>query len=262
MTKLSIITVTYNNAGGLIETIQSVKSQTYKAFEFIIIDGGSVDNTQTIIDANLEIISKFVSEKDNGIFDAMNKGLAFANGEYCLFLNAGDRFYSETVVNEFVSGNFSDDIVYGDILKVKSHYRRKITYPDKLTLYDFYKEVAAIHHQASFIKRDLFEKYGLYREDLRINGDWEFFFRVIIKNRVSTRHLNNIIAVFDGNGISEKLDKRNVLNIKAKEFKSAELKSFVPDYILDDYKKMEAILTKKSIWRRIINKLTYFSLSK
>ena len=258
--KFSIITVCFNNLKGLEKTIESVKKQVYRDFEFIVIDGGSTDGTLELLKKNSSLFAYWVSEKDNGIYHAMNKGISKSKGDYCLFLNSGDYLFSEEILQKFIISSANEDIVYGNVLKVKPHYKRVITYSPKLTLYDFYRNVSAIHHQATFINKNLFEKLGLYREDLRINSDWDFLFRAIILNGATTKYMNSIISVFDGNGMSETLPKNHPDNIIAREHKKELLESNFPEFILDDYRRLDIMMTKKNKLRKLSDKFTYFSL--
>jgi len=260
--KISIITVCYNNKCGLEKTIESVKTQTYKDYEFIIVDGASSDGTLDLIAENKSYITNWISEKDTGIYQAMNKGILLAKGEYCLFLNSGDYLANNRALEYIFNPSTEADIIYGNVIKVKPHYRRLIKYSAALTLYDFYRTTAAIHHQASFIKRELFEKYGLFREDLQINGDWEFFFRTIILQTVKTNYIDRVISVVDGTGLSNKLKKDNPLGLHASKEKDSILKSNFPEYILADYQKLDKILSHISFLQRIVNKIAYFRIKK
>ena len=210
MPRCSIITVCYNNREGLRDTAESVKKQTFKDYEFIVIDGGSTDGSAELLKEYASIITYGVSEKDDGIYNAMNKGIAKACGEYCLFLNSGDWLATDKVLERVFNKEFDDaDFLYGDIVKVNGRKKRVIRYPDKLTLYDFYKVAAVIHHQATFIKRSLFGKFGYYLENTYMNADWMFFFDAIVMGKASTKHLDMVISVFDGTGTSEKWSQDN-----------------------------------------------------
>ena len=262
MLKLSIITVTYNNEEGLMKTIHSVNDQSEKDFEYIIVDGGSSDNTEMLVKSHSDLVNVFISEKDNGIYDAMNKGIVAAQGEYCLFLNAGDCFYDLNVIKKVIPHLENIDIAYGDSYKIKPHYRRKITYSDSLTLMTFYKVTPPIHHQATFIKRDLFEKYGFYNIELPIFADWEFFYRVIILNHVSTLHLRFIVCSFDGTGVSNSISIENPKRKQINNLRYEILKSHIPDYILKDYEYFDKIISKVGFFRKLKNKFSYFSIKK
>lgn len=260
--KLSIITVCFNNKKGLVKTLESVEKQVFRDFEFIVIDGGSTDGTNEILSKNQSLFSYWVSEKDNGIYHAMNKGILKAKGEYCLFLNSGDYLADPTVLSDVFLGTDDSDIIYGNIIKVKPHYRRLIKYPSSLSFYDFYKEVAAIHHQASFIKRNLFELYGLYNEELVINADWDFFFRTIIVKKVKTNYVDRIISIYDGTGLSETIDKKNEKRMEGRKYKDDAIRSILPDYILSDYQKLNLLINRKTLFQKIITKISYYSFKR
>lgn len=200
--KVSVVTINFNDAKGLEKTISSVVSQTYNDFEYIVIDGGSTDESVNVIEENQQKISYWVSEKDKGIYNAMNKGIVKATGEYILFLNSGDYLVNnrvlENVVNElrdnvdFVSGNLeyylSDNILFTRV------------HPNKLTF--TYLVSKTISHPSTFIRRVMFEKFGLYNEDLKIVSDWEFFFKCLGLNGTTFKSINTTITHFDMNGIS------------------------------------------------------------
>lgn len=260
--RLSVITVNYNNAAGLEKTIGSVGSQTYDSIEFLIIDGGSKDGSKEIIDKYAAKLYYWISEPDKGIYHAMNKGINAATGDYCLFLNSGDIFYDRHVVKNALKNIDNEDIIYGNAVKIKPHYERLIKYSPKLTLYDFIKIEPALHHQASFIKKNLFDKYGQYDESIKIIADWEFFFRTIILNRAKTKYIDQTICVFEGTGLSNSLPVGNKMRIEANLWRDNYLKMHFPDYILDDYKKLDYFLSCKPVYKKILNKISYFRFRK
>lgn len=236
--KCSIITVCYNNKNGLIRTINSVKTQSYKNFEFIIIDGGSKDGSKDIIVENQELLSYWCSEYDGGIYQGMNKGIDKAKGEYCLFLNSGDCFAHQDVLkNIFDENDYNESILYGNIVRIRNNNKILLTYSSKLTFRDFYNDTPAIHHQAAFIKRELFSKYGKYREDTYINADWCFFFMAVVKNNVTTRYINKLISVCDTSGRSQTY---NMLDPKVQydlKIKRTEIEMLIPTLVIEDYKR-------------------------
>ena len=241
--KLSIITITYNNAEGLRKTLASVASQTYADFEHIIVDGGSTDESVEIIreyadseDIRLEgykairqensnadnlalspnhlITSSpiiWISEKDRGIYDAQNKGIRLAHGEYCYFLNAGDTFCNEYVLELIfkpLTFNLSPltstpDILYGNEIIVDGNGRRVgiargVANPSFVDLYN-----SCMKHQASFIRRELFEQYGMYDDTMRICADFDWFFRVIaFHDDVTLQYKDVYVAYFENTGLS------------------------------------------------------------
>lgn len=200
--KLTIITINLNNATGLRKTIESVVSQTYSDFEYIIIDGCSTDGSVEVVKEYQEKITYWVSEPDKGIYNAMNKGILKATGEYCLFLNSGDWLVNHNVLEGIIPTAFKEDIIHGNIVLEygDKQIQAKGTSKDSLTLVDFLI-APTIRHQAAFIKRELFRKNGLYDESFTINGDWFFFMKNIIFNKATIKYTNINICFFDPNGI-------------------------------------------------------------
>lgn len=197
---LSIVTINYNNKAGLQKTIQSVVDQTYKQFEYIIIDGGSNDGSDGIINQYKKSIHYSVSEKDGGIYNAMNKGILAAHGKYILFLNSGDVFYAGNSLANCIPGLLRNhDIVYGNTFFDKNGKRSFVNYPDKLSFSFFLTD--SLCHQSTFIKRALFEN-SLYNETAKIVSDWEFFLIKICKENKTSYHLNETVSVFDVSGAS------------------------------------------------------------
>lgn len=197
--RLSIITINLNNRDGLQKTIDSVICQTFKDFEWIIIDGGSTDGSKELIEQYSKHFSYWVSEPDKGIYNAMNKGIDMASGDYLLFLNSGDILAGTQVVKYFVNAGVCADIASG----IERTTNGTLIYPKSengLTYDCFYNDTLC--HQSTFIRRDAFKKYGKYREDYRILGDWEWFFRAIIRDNASYQSLNFEVAIYDCNGIS------------------------------------------------------------
>ncbi len=204
--KLSIITVNYNEATALRRTIDSVHFQTFRDYEHIIIDGGSTDESVACIKAYAEVYPslKWISERDKGVYDAQNKGIELAEGEYCFFLNAGDVFVSSQVLENVFSMPTQADLVYGNLKVVQNGkqvgYCKGVEQPTFLDLYN-----SCLKHQATFIKRSLFERFGVYDASLRIVADWEWFLRVAAFHDDITLEYRNVdIAEFDNNGISSR----------------------------------------------------------
>lgn len=197
--KLSIITVNLNNKSGLQKTIDSVISQTFKDFDWIVIDGGSTDGSKELIEKYANYISYWVSEPDKGIYNAMNKGILVAQGEYLLFLNSGDELYCNSILSQVFSTNHISDIILGQVERKDNHQLlRKYQSNIFMQLY-----TDTLNHQASFIKRSLF-KDKLYDESLRIVSDWKFFVEVIIKHNATYKIIDSIVVRQDMKGISSK----------------------------------------------------------
>jgi glycosyltransferase involved in cell wall biosynthesis len=204
---LSIITINYNNAAGLRKTIESVISQSFKDIEYIIIDGGSTDGSKELIEKYAESITYWVSEKDNGIYPAMNKGIQVANGEYLLFLNSGDWFYENTTLSMAIPLLRPFDIVYGNTMNFKSDGTTWLQNPPaELSLYSLGYRWNSLPHQAMFTKRNLFEKYGGYDENLKMVADWAFYLIAIFKHNCSYKRIDNIIAWYYFEGFSANIN--------------------------------------------------------
>lgn len=198
---LSIITINYNNAEGLRKTLESVKNQTSKNYEHIIIDGGSNDKSVDVIKDFLadkqyaENIAHWCSEKDNGIYDAMNKGIAYANGKYCLFLNSGDYLADNDVINRFSSYNLTEELIYTNAICFNSEKEWIVSYPYPITLAHFYYG-KTLNHQNALIKTSI-QKEHLYSLDFKILSDREFFMHCIQKD-ASQRFINtDIISKYE-----------------------------------------------------------------
>ena len=212
--KLSIITVNLNNKEGLQNTIDSVITQTCKDFEWLIIDGGSTDGSKELIEKYDNHINYWVSEPDKGIYNAMNKGILASHGEYLLFLNSGDFLISNLVIGKVIPYLNNKDIYVG---KQKSKFG--IFYPKDSSLEIVsYIFNMTLPHQASFINRILFDKFGLYNEDLKICSDWEFFLKVAVLNNCSIEIIPLLISEIEPDGISEtdlinsRNERNNILN--------------------------------------------------
>jgi len=227
-TKISIITVNYNDNSGLQKTIKSVLNQSLRNFEFIIIDGNSNDGSKEFLQQNTDQSIRWVSEPDRGIYHAMNKGIKMATGQYLLFLNSGDILFDNEVIKQVdikIDGTYG--IYYGDIIFAEHKQQKKVVFPDTLSFTFFFKQ--SLSHQASFIKKTLFDEIFPYNEDFKIVSDWEFFIYAICKKNVSYKHLNILTTIYDGNGISSNSDN---LKLMYQERKISLLKHF-PAFIAD-----------------------------
>lgn len=225
--RYSIITINYNNKEGLERTIQSVIGQTCKDLEYIIIDGGSADGSVDVIKKYANRIDYWVSETDKGIYNAMNKGILQAKGDYLNFMNSGDTFFSSTVVEDINRMNLGEDIITGGYYDQEKGIKHIIK-PQEVTLLTMFKNT--FNHQATFYKRELFEK-RLYDESYVIQSDAKFNYLSIIYDNCSVRIIDYIIAVYDLNGISSNLE------IVDKEWERL-LAELFPQRILKDYKNM------------------------
>lgn len=197
--KFSIITVTYNAGKSLKNTLDSIRIQKFKDYELILIDGKSTDDTLEIIHANKDIISSFISEKDKGIYDAMNKGIKLANGEFCVFLNSGDMFYNETVLMDVSS-----------VIEQFSQYDIYLGYAD----YTKGKDIKTVHpnisklpyvfcHQAMFFRTEVI-KLNNYDVNYKLSGDSELFYRLLSKGK--QLQLMNVKVVLEETGAGATYD--------------------------------------------------------
>ena len=202
--KLSVITICYNIKNDILKTIESVINQTSNDFEWIVVDGASTDGTTDILEQYKSHISHFISEKDTGIYNAMNKGIQSASGEYLLFLNGGDCFASNDIVEEFnnLTGRYQfADVIYGNTHepdKNNALVLKPIYGPINL---NYFKGGRSLHHPSTFIKKELFEKYGLYDETLKIVSDWKQWI-IFALNNASFIYWDKPISIFDTTGIS------------------------------------------------------------
>ncbi|MFR9627601.1 MAG: glycosyltransferase family 2 protein [Rikenellaceae bacterium] len=236
---LSIVTINYNDAVGLKRTLNSVLSQSCADIEHCIVDGASSDDSVDVIKWYLEdavakgITVKWVSERDSGIYNAMNKGIRMASGEYLQFLNSGDCLYSDSVVErmcgELIDGEKSP-ILYGNMIKnisVKRRVRDRGFYGRQATFLDFY--TGTLNHSSAYIKRSLFDKYGLYDETLRIVSDWKWYLQVLIMGGEQIRYVDIDVTLFDMNGVS------NTDSTLDKSERKQVLESMFPPALLLDY---------------------------
>ena len=235
--KLSIITINYNNRDGLRKTLESVASQTFRDFEHIVIDGGSTDGSVEVIDQYSAIIAYWVSEPDKGIYNAMNKGVAAAHGEYTLFLNSGDYLCNENVLQDVFKLDFNEDIVCGNIITAAGGNGFAPEYVTMLTML-----TGTLLHPASFIRRKLFDNYK-YDERYQIAGDWDFFTYQLIKENVSYRPIDVFVTIFDITGISSKGSNANDSKLSEQMNESLLLPRVQQDYNIfmgktDDYYKL------------------------
>lgn len=198
--RLSIITICYNDKQGLQRTLESVKNQTKHDFQYIVIDGGSSDGSAELLTAYPSIIDYKVSEPDGGIYNAMNKGIKEANGDYCLFMNAGDTLFADDTVEQALPQLDGTDFLSGDTICVfpdgKTKVWKAVNYASTYLM-----SIYSLSHQATFIRTELLKRRP-YREDLRVVSDWEqMFYELIICDR-SYKRLNMNICTFAQGGVS------------------------------------------------------------
>ncbi len=245
---LSIITVCKNEP--FIEsTCRSVCEQTCQDFEWIVVDGASTDNTLTKIETYKNRANIFISEPDGGIYQAMNKGIKCAKGNYCLFLNGGDMLYNEDTIASvipYLKENRAD-VYYGDSYRLFENEADCFikTYPNTLDKSFFLTNT--LGHQSSFIRRELFEKYGGYREDFKIVSDKEKWLCFMEKG-VSFEHLPFACSQFRMNGISQ------IKSDSLKEEKRKMFMQYFPEGMLPTDVKSSGNLTTAGFMKKMLKR--------
>jgi len=206
--KVSIITVSYNSCKTINDTIKSVGSQTYSNLEYIIVDGFSTDGTIELVKSFGNIVSKFISEKDCGIYDAINKGIRLSTGNIVGILNSDDFFFDNSVIEKVV-GQFQDngiDAVIGDAQFVDPLNTSRIVryYSSKYFKTSQFKYGFMPAHPSFYVKRELFEKYGYYKVDYKIAADFELLIRFLFINRIKFKYLEMPFLSMRMGGVSNK----------------------------------------------------------
>lgn len=209
---LSIVTINYNNLEGLQKTIDSVLSQTWHDFEWIIIDGGSTDGSKELIEetanklaaSDFNPLSYWCSEPDKGIYNAMNKGIKHCNGEYINCMNSGDSFYDTHTLEKVFNIHHTADILYGIMLRPNGEINNKPNMKPDLRWYDFYWET--LGHQAQFTHLTLLHKLGGFDETYPILADWNFNALAISEYHASHEFLPFVVAQYEGGGLSDTPD--------------------------------------------------------
>ena len=279
--RLSIVTINYNNAEGLRKTLASVAAQTYRDIEHVIVDAASTDGSVDIIreykSANHSSIHPLTiiwsSEKDKGIYDGMNKGIKKATGDYIQILNSGDILAAPDVterminalstlnikhstensvgilygnmIRDFGDGKLSKDVCLGDRAKSRELRAQEVEW----TMDDFIK--GTVNHDPTYIHRSMYEKYGLYDENLKICSDWKWFVNAVVFGGEKLYYIPIDVTIFDTTGISE-----TNLEFREKE-RHAELEKMIPAAILKDYDQYHfpisqyKRLKKYNLWRLV-----------
>lgn len=233
---LSIITVNFNNLEGLKRTFESVASQTFRDYEWLVIDGGSTDGSKEFIEQHQAHFAYWCSEPDKGIYHAMNKGILKSAGAYLNFMNSGDQFAAEDTLAIVFAEPRTADIVYGYMMRGQSNsYLAPQAMKEKLHWSDLYPDT--LPHQASFIRRELFAKVGLYNEQIRVVSDTLWFETAILRHKASVQFVPQKIAIFDDGGVST-LQQHGAETQMLKN-------TFFPDFISEedifDYKRLSLV---------------------
>ncbi len=226
-TDLSIITINYNNLEGLKKTINSVLNQSFKDFEYIVIDGGSTDGSLDFIKKHKDKITYWISEQDDGVYNAMNKGIAQATGDYLLFLNSGDHFCNSKALEKNHKYIREKDIIYFNLEVVRGDKTFIKDYPDKLSFSYFVKDT--LPHPATFIKNEAMKNFGPYDDNLKIAADWKFFIDGICKYQLSYKRIDKVLSTFYMDGMSSNSDNKKIINSEKQSILQSEYAAYFQD---------------------------------
>lgn len=240
---ISIVTINYNDLNGLKKTMESVLGQSYQQIEYIIIDGGSTDGSAAYIESQQASLDYWISERDAGIYNAMNKGIDKATGDYILFLNSGDCLESSEVIAFLKPSEFSHDLItYGlHIVGNGIDYVRRI--PDNIGFAFMFKN--SLPHQSTFIKRSLFKRIGKYDENLKFVSDWKFFILAICKFNAKFLNKPTVLSNYNLYGFSSLQENSKLLRL---ERKTVLMEEFGPFY--EDFKELTKYSGKISVLRK------------
>lgn len=260
--RLSIITINRNNATGLEKTMQSVASQSFKDFEYVIVDGASTDGSVEMIKKNESQFAhlRWLSEPDAGIYNAMNKGIRMASGDYIQILNSADALASDVVTEKMLEAleeKGKPSILYGNMIKCFPNGRKvvdKCFAGQEITMLGMY--TGTLNHDPAYIRRDLFEKYGYYDEMLKIVSDWKWYLQAIVLGGEKPQYVDMDVTLFDMSGISENANSKAVI----REERGKVLEELIPLAYLRDYQQYaEDIYLMRRIHRhRWADKLVWF----
>ena len=230
--RFSVITVNYNNCEGLHRTINSVLCQDCTDYEYIIIDGGSTDGSIEVIQHYAERLAYWVSEPDGGVYEGMNKAVAVAHGEHCIFMNSGDEFYSPTVLSEVACLDSTYDLGVGSSLSINNGKPGHIVTPPVQQSLLFWENYSVIH-QAAFMRTNMLRERG-YDTTYRIVADWKYMFTEFLTREYRYVPFSITVCKFEGGGMSDDADRRNAERWRA-------LQELLPPMLLEDAKEMNAL---------------------
>lgn len=251
--KISIITINLNNREGLRKTIESVVSQTYKDFEWIIIDGGSTDGSRELIEAYSDHVSYWVSEFDSGIYNAINKGVRVATGDYYICLNSGDYLADNEVLERVAPLLDGADFYVADQQQGDYHiWKPAVTSTDDIC---WLMSTRNIPPQSTFINKRVNNNYGMYDEDKQIMSDWWLFYKSIILGDATLKKIPFIVSVFDLNGISSVQDN---LGYQERESYMSRIPriAFFSNFYLNNYAIVDAL--RNSRWLFFMFRVLYW----
>lgn len=259
MYSLTIITVNFNNYEGLIATLNSIRMQDYSNFEHWIIDGASTDLKKSFEQLKEEYKFNYISEPDNGIYHAMNKGVRLADSTHLLFLNSGDVFSAADSLTKLCCSNGQTDLFYGNVFQADKENRTLVRFPADLNLE--YMICYGLPHQATIIRKSLFQELGLYNENYRIISDWVFFMNALFEKSASYGMIDSPVVLFDKSGISSQYAYVKKIILEQLDYIS---KKF-PDYI--DFYKRNSPYVKKYFrgiprWKRWWKKFIFMNFNR
>ena len=248
--KLTIITINRNNAVGLEKTLMSVANQILKEFEYVVIDGASTDGSVEMIKRYESQFAhlKWISEPDSGIYNAMNKGIRMASGDYIQILNSADCLATPDVIGRMLTELEKADypsILYGNMIKCFPDGRKIVDKGfdgQEITMLGMYN--GTLNHDPTFVRRDLFGKYGYYDEKLRIVSDWKWYLQAIILGSEQPKYVDLDVTLFDMTGISENADSEAMIQKERQKV----LEELIPSVFLHDYERYSDDI---SLMRRI-----------
>jgi glycosyltransferase involved in cell wall biosynthesis len=253
--KLTIITINFNNIKGLIKTVSSVINQSIKDYEYIIIDGASTDGSAEYILENNKYFTYWVSEPDNGIYHAMNKGIEVAKGEYCLFLNSGDVLFNFNVLESFfLSSNFSKDIYSGNLLLESNN--TIVEAPSVLSASFFLDN--SLPHPSTFFRRDRI--YFGYNDNFKIAGDLDLILCLLLTKNASYEKIPFLVSIFESSGISNKKEFEQLQNHERKSILNKYYNNF---YKFDIFKLREyeyLLNTRRYLYLSIIEEFYFLRI--
>lgn len=256
---ISIISVNYNNKYGLFKTIESVLHVKFYKFEHLIIDACSSDFNKDDLNSLKNLNISFVSEKDNGVYDGMNKGAFLSKMDYLFFLNSGDILFNPTVINLVKPFIGKYDFIFGDII-VKEHGKSIIhRYPDKLSIE--YMIAYGLPHQGTFISRNLHNSVGGYSTGYKIISDWVFFMESIFIKKATYIHIDSVISVFDGHGMSQKEENLSLIIFEQIDYISKRFPKYLHYYKVNS-PQVKKYFRKLPRWKRYFKKFLFFSFNR
>lgn len=217
--KISVITVCLNAEKILKRTIESVLSQTFSNLEYLVIDGGSTDNTKKLVEGFGNKINWFISEKDNGIYDAMNKGITKATGDLLIFLNAGDYYVSSNVISYTVNKMRLNeaDVFFARFIWEDVSNQDIVLSDHASTEFDWDLKHSNFPHPATFYKRTVFSTIGKFDQHYKILADYEWNARALVKYRIPFQYISIIMALFSTDGMSNDLINSRQIEVERKQ---------------------------------------------